>query len=80
MIKLNGRTFGLKMMTCWNKSNTVWDKVSADIKKEFNSKPVYNKKKQKKLKTKIQSYGDEAKDFHNKEVSKLFISNHNCLS
>ena len=34
----------------------------------------------KKLKTKIQSYGDEAKDFHNKEVSKLFISNHNCLS
>ena len=23
--------------------NTIWDKVSADIKKEFDSKPVYNK-------------------------------------
>ena len=26
------------------KYNTIWDKVSADIKKEFGSKPVYNKK------------------------------------
>ena len=26
------------------KYNTIWDKVSADIRKEFNSKPVYNKK------------------------------------
>ena len=26
------------------KYNTIWDKVSADIKKEFDSKPVYNKK------------------------------------
>ena len=25
------------------KYNTIWDKVSADIRKEFNSKPVYNK-------------------------------------
>ena len=24
--------------------NTFWDKVSADIKKEFYSEPVYNKK------------------------------------
>ena len=24
--------------------NTIWDKVSADIKKEFDSEPVYNKK------------------------------------
>ena len=23
--------------------NTIWDKVSADVKKEFNSEPVYNK-------------------------------------
>ena len=22
--------------------NTIWDKVSADVKKEFNSEPVYN--------------------------------------
>ena len=26
------------------KYNTVWDKVSADINKEFDSEPVYNKK------------------------------------
>ena len=25
------------------KYNTIWDKVSADIKKEFDSEPVYNK-------------------------------------
>ena len=24
------------------KYNTIWDKVSADIKKEFDSEPVYN--------------------------------------
>ena len=26
------------------KYNTFWDKFSADIKKEFDSKPVYNRK------------------------------------
>ena len=26
---------------------TIWDKVSTDIKKEFDSKPVYQKKKKK---------------------------------
>ena len=45
------------------KYNTICDKVRADIKKEFDSKPVYNNKL---LKTKIKSYGDEATDFHNK--------------
>ena len=25
------------------KYNTIWDKVSANIKKEFDGKPVYNK-------------------------------------
>ena len=37
------------------KYNTIWDKVSADIKKEIDSEPVYNKNF---LKTKIESYGD----------------------
>ena len=32
------------------KCNTIWDKVSADIKKEFDSDPIYNKNF---LKTKI---------------------------
>ena len=30
--------------------NTIWDKVSADIRKEFDSEPVYNKNY---LKTKL---------------------------
>ena len=43
------------------KYNTIWDKVSADIKKEFDSEHVYNKNF---LKTKIRSYGDEFTDFY----------------
>ena len=39
------------------------DNVSADIKKEFNSEPVYNKKF---LRTKIKSHGDEVTDFYDK--------------
>ena len=49
------------------KCNTIWDKVSADIKKEFDSEPVYNKEF---LKTKINSHGDEVTDFYDKEVPK----------
>ena len=45
------------------KYNTVWDKVSADVKKEFDSKPVYNKN----LKTKIKSHGDEVTAFYDKK-------------
>ena len=58
------------------KYNTIWDKVSAGIKKEFHSKPVYNKKF---LKTKIKSHGDEVTDFYYKEIPKE-DSNHTCLS
>ena len=58
------------------KYNTVWDKVSADIKKEFDSEPVYNKKS---LKTKIKSNGDEATYFHDKKMSKA-SPNHACLA
>ena len=42
------------------KSNTIWDKVSVDIRKEFLSEPVYNKEV---LKTKIKFHGDEVIDF-----------------
>ena len=38
--------------------NTIWDKVSADMEKEFDSEPVYNKEF---LKTKIKSYDVEVK-------------------
>ena len=45
--------------------NDVWNKVSNSIKKEFDSEHVYNKNF---MKTKIKSYGDEATEFHNKEM------------
>ena len=54
------------------KCNTISVKVSADVKKEFDGKPVYNKKI---LKTKKKFYNDEATDFHDKEIPKTG-SNH----
>ena len=46
------------------------------MKKEFNSEPIYNKKF---LKTKIKYYGDEATDFHDKEIPKVGC-NYTCLA
>ena len=43
------------------KYTSIWDKVLADIKKEFDSEPVYNKEFSK---TKIKSDGDKVKDFY----------------
>ena len=43
--------------------NTIWDKVSADVKKKFDSEPVYKKNY---LNTKIKSHGDEITDFYDK--------------
>ena len=57
-------------------NDTIIDKVSANIKSEFDSEPLYNKKF---LKTKIKSHGDEVTDFYDKKVSKV-ASNHNCLA
>ena len=56
------------------KCNTICDKVSADIKKEFDNKE-YNKEF---LKSKIKSYGDEVTDFCAKEIK--VDSNHTCLA
>ena len=58
------------------KYNTIWDKFDTDIKKEFDSEPVYNKHY---LKTKIKSHGDEFTDFYDKKIPKL-DSNHACLA
>ena len=55
------------------KHDYIYNKVSNSTRKEFDSEPVYNKKC---LKTKIKSYGDEATDFHYKEIPK-FSSNIN---
>ena len=45
--------------------NTIWYKVSADIKKEYDSEPVCNKEY---LKTKLKSYGDEIQVFTIKNI------------
>ena len=58
------------------KYSTIWDKVRADIKKEFESEPVYNKKI---LKTKVKSYGNEVTDFYVKKVPKV-DSNNTCFT
>ena len=58
------------------KYNDIWNKTSNSIKTEFHSKSVYNKKP---LKTKINTYGNKAKDFHDKEILKVG-SNYTCLA
>ena len=58
------------------KYNTIWEKLSTGIKKEFDCEPAYNKNF---LKTKIKSYCGEATDFHDKEIPKEG-SNHTCLA
>ena len=54
------------------KCNTIWDNVSTDVKKEFDSDSVYNKKF---LKTKIRSHGGEVTDFYDKEISEVNSNN-----
>ena len=50
------------------KYNNIWEKVKNDIKKEFDSEPVYNKKY---LKAKIKSYnGKDNTSFNNNKISK----------
>ena len=46
------------------KYHNVWDKVSDDIKKEFNSQPVYNENY---LTTKKKSHCNEVTDFYNEK-------------
>ena len=58
------------------KYKDVWDNVSANVKKEFDSESVYNKEF---LKTKINSHVDEISDFYAKEIP-MVDSNHTCLA
>ena len=46
------------------KYSTIWDKVSADIKKEFDSEIVYNKNY---LKTEIKFHRAEVTDFYDEK-------------
>ena len=50
------------------KYNAIWDKVSTNMKEEFNSDPVYNKTF---VKTKTKSMGAAATAFHNKKIPKM---------
>ena len=54
----------------------IWGKFSSDLKKQFDSEPVYNKETSK---TKIKSHGDEVIDFYDKQISKV-DSNHTYLA
>ena len=54
------------------KYNSIWDKVSANTKKEFNSETVYNKEFSA---TKINT----ATSFYDNEIPKV-DSNHTCLA
>ena len=58
------------------KYNTILDKASADMKKEFDSELVYNKSF---LKTKTKSHDDAGTNFYDKDVPKK-DSNHTCLA
>ena len=61
------------------KYNTIWDKVSADIKNEVDSESIYNKNF---LKTKIKSNGDviyRLQIFTIKKIPKV-DSNYICLA
>ena len=58
------------------KYNTLWNKIRADVIKEFDSNLTYNKHI---LKTKIRCYGDEPTDFYDSEILKV-ESNHTCLA
>ena len=57
---------------CLLKKHTIWDNVSAGIKREFDSEPVYNKEF---LKPKIKSHGDKVSDFYDKEIPKVDSNN-----
>ena len=59
-----------------NNSSNILDNVSADIKKEFDSDPVYNEEFSK---TKIKFHGHAVTDFCYKEIPKV-NSNHTCLA
>ena len=58
------------------KYNTIWDNASADIKKQFDSKPLYNEFF---FKSKIKFHSDEVTDFYDQKILKVG-SNHSRLA
>ena len=76
MDKLNGCVFLIKYDDLLEKYVTVWDKVSADRKKEFDCDLFYHKNF---LKTKVKSPGNEVTDFYYKKFPNV-ASNHTGLA
>ena len=72
----DGQTKWMYLLVEDEKYNSIWDKVSANIKKELDSKPVCNKEF---FKTKIKSHGDKVTNFYNKKIPKV-DSNYTCLA
>ena len=77
----DGQTKWMYFFFDWNDNllkeyNTIWDKISADIKREFDSKPICNKNF---LKIKVKYHGDEVTDFYDTKIPKV-DSNHTCLA
>ena len=66
----------MKITTSLKNVIFLWDKVSADIKKEFDSATVYIKNF---LNIKIKSHAYEVTDFHVKKILKV-DSNNTCLA
>ena len=72
MDKLNECIFSLKMMTFLK--NTIWDKISADIKTQLDCEPVYNNEF---LKTEIKSHCDKVTDFYDNKIPKSYLFSSN---
>ena len=68
--------FSIKGDKLFKKHIEIWNKVSNNIEKEFDSELIYNNKY---LKTEIKSYGDEATDFYDNEMPKVACS-YTCLA
>ena len=67
-------SFLIKDEKLLKKYNKFWDKVSNNIKKDFDSEPVYNEKY---LKTKIKTYeGKISSSFHDDGIPKESSSVH----
>ena len=65
-------SFFIKDDKLLGKYNEIWEKVRNNIKKEFDSEPVYNGKY---LRAKIKSYkGKINTNFHNNKIPKKFLS------
>ena len=73
MVKLKGFIILIEDDDLMEKYSIVQDNVSTDIKKEFDSKLVYNKKL---LKIKITPFYEEATEFQDKEMP---MEDSNCI-